>query len=285
VDHISPQPTPNAGRGGNDKEDRKGKAVVGNMYDKGKDDCFKFGGWGHYAVVCPTRDQKFTLMCGDTAPKLVDQQPPSEKSYSDEEVVEEVLEGSQLPMCVIRHTLTGKQTEEREQEDWLRNNIFHTRVEHKGKALNLIIDNGSGMNVVSQEVIRKMQLPIEAHPIPYKLSWVDDTSIPMRQRCLVTFSLGQHYQDAIWCDVIPMTACHVLLGRPWLYDRKVKYDGYTNTYSFLFNGRKIVLQPLRIQEFDPPKKESHEGFLSSLSGSRTCFVLVSKPTQPTEDAE
>jgi len=182
VDRFPPQTAPQASRGGADREDRKGKAVVNSRYDKSKEECFKCGGRGHFAVVCQSRDQrdqKFTLVCSDTTPKPDGDVPLSEDSGSDDEVPEEVLEGSRLPVCVIRRALTGKRMEEREQEDWLRNNIFHTRVEHKGKALNLIIDNGSGMNVVSQEIIRKLKLPFETHPSPYKLSWVDDTSIPV----------------------------------------------------------------------------------------------------------
>ena len=41
-----------------------------------------------------------------------------------------------------------------------------------------------------------------------------------------------------------MDACHVLLGRPWLYDRRVMHDGYLNTYSFNHNNRRIVLTPM-----------------------------------------
>jgi hypothetical protein len=83
---------------------------MNNKYDKGKEECFKCGGRGHFAVVCPTRDQKFTLVCSDAAPK---EEPnngalPSEDDDSDEEVPVEVLEGSHLPVCVIRRVLTGK---------------------------------------------------------------------------------------------------------------------------------------------------------------------------------
>jgi hypothetical protein len=56
--------------------------------------------------------------------------------------------------------------------------------------------------------------------------------------------------DEAWCDIIPMTVCHMLLGRPWLYDRKVSYNGYTNTYSFQYKGKKLVLLPLPISDFE-----------------------------------
>ncbi|XP_023761648.1 uncharacterized protein LOC111910088 [Lactuca sativa] len=42
-----------------------------------------------------------------------------------------------------------------------------------------------------------------------------------------------------------MDACHLLLGRPWQYDRKVNHDGRANSYSFMFEGVKITLVPSR----------------------------------------
>lgn len=40
--------------------------------------------------------------------------------------------------------------------------------------------------------------------------------------------------------MILMKACHLLLGRSWLYNMWVRYNGYKNTYSFVFNGRKVT---------------------------------------------
>lgn len=40
-----------------------------------------------------------------------------------------------------------------------------------------------------------------------------------------------------------MDACHLLLGRPWEYYRRVIHDGYLNTYTFKFNNRSFTLKP------------------------------------------
>ena len=107
------------------------------------------------------------------------------------------------------------------------------------------------MNVISETAVKRLELKMEKHPNPYRINWVNDTnSILVKHRCQIKFSLGKNYADEAWCDVIPMTVCHMLLGRPWLYDRKVFYDGYTNTYSFNFKGKKFVLEPLHISEFE-----------------------------------
>ena len=42
-----------------------------------------------------------------------------------------------------------------------------------------------------------------------------------------------------------MDACHLLLERPWQYDRKVIHDGGKNTYTFWKDGSKIILLPLK----------------------------------------
>jgi hypothetical protein len=60
---------------------------------------------------------------------------------------------------------------------------------------------------------------------------------------LVTFSIGK-YLDEVLCDVVPMHASHILLGRPWPYDRRVTHDGFKNMYSFVKGGKTIKLAPL-----------------------------------------
>ena len=61
------------------------------------------------------------------------------------------------------------------------------------------------------------------------------------RRVRVPFSIGKKYKDEIWCDVVEMDVFHLLLGRPWQYDRAVQHDGQTNLYSFMFEGTKIIL--------------------------------------------
>ncbi|GKG05971.1 hypothetical protein Tco_0326057 [Tanacetum coccineum] len=43
-------------------------------------------------------------------------------------------------------------------------------------------------------------------------------------------------------------ACHLLLGRPWEYDRDTTHYGRAKTYSFLFDGVKITLMPNKPKE-------------------------------------
>ncbi|XP_019423019.1 PREDICTED: uncharacterized protein LOC109332490 [Lupinus angustifolius] len=68
------------------------------------------------------------------------------------------------------------------------------------------------------------------------------------------------YMDSVVCDVVDMDASHLLLGRPWQYDKKTSHDGRTNKFSFEHQNRKVVLSPLSPkQEFGDvfPKEVPH----------------------------
>ena len=41
-----------------------------------------------------------------------------------------------------------------------------------------------------------------------------------------------------------MHAGHILLGRPWQFDRKVNHDGFKNRYFFVKDTKTITLVPL-----------------------------------------
>jgi len=72
----------------------------------------------------------------------------------------------------------------------------------------------------------------------------------VNKQVLITFAIGK-YKDEVLCDVVPMEANHILLGRPWKYDRHVLHDGLTNKMTFTFQGHKVTLKPLS-------RKEVHE---------------------------
>ncbi|XP_027364606.1 uncharacterized protein LOC113871707 [Abrus precatorius] len=53
-----------------------------------------------------------------------------------------------------------------------------------------------------------------------------------------------NYKDEVICDVVPMEASHLLLGRPWQFDKNVTHSGSSNKISFIHNSKKITLIPL-----------------------------------------
>ncbi|GJZ89025.1 reverse transcriptase domain-containing protein [Tanacetum coccineum] len=91
------------------------------------------------------------------------------------------------------------------------------------------------------------------------------------------FSIDKNYKDEVWCEVIPMDAAHILLGRPWQFDRKTKHDGFQNTYRFKKDGVNITLVPFDFRQTHAEgsnlfmKKTDFEGLVKT---SPYVFTLV-----------
>ncbi|XP_076913989.1 uncharacterized protein LOC143572824 [Bidens hawaiensis] len=100
------------------------------------------------------------------------------------------------------------------------------------------------------------------------------------KRALVSYSVGTTYKDDIWCDVVSMDACHLLLGRPCEYERNIEHNGWFNSYNFLFGGVKITLVPSKPKQL----ATKHSGnmltisqFEDELGKTNSVFVLIGKP--------
>jgi hypothetical protein len=74
--------------------------------------------------------------------------------------------------------------------------------------------------------------------------------VSVTKQFLVDIKIGG-YNDKILYDVIPMDVCHLLLGRPWQYDRNVVHDGRMNTYTLEKDGRTHRLLPIKDKEMKP----------------------------------
>ena len=114
----------------------------------------------------------------------------------------------------------------------------------------MIVDKGSYSNMVAEEIVTKFNLKAKQYKIQLFLK---GSGLKVSKKCLVSFSISKSYKDEVWCDVIPMDACHLLLGRPWQYDRNVSHDGLKNMYSFVKDNVLIVLTALK-QESKPFKE-------------------------------
>ncbi|KAK1595928.1 hypothetical protein QYE76_007778 [Lolium multiflorum] len=208
--------------------------------------CFKCGAQGHKSFECKntrvmiTRDDGDVEYLSEGEYEALVQAATSheEDDLEDQEQVLCVHDAS--PSLVVTKVLTTHALPNEDQ----RCNIFQTRAGINGKSIKVIIDGGSCHNLASTELCTKLNLPLRKHPHPYHVQWLSDNgNVKIQHTVTISFKIGA-YEDTIDCDVVPMTVCHMLLGRPWQYDKKANHDGYTNAYSFKVNDKTYILRPM-----------------------------------------
>ena len=180
--------------------------------------CYKCQGYGHLAASCPSF-VKITIIDGT----------PTEATESDSEytylpdVETDEKSRDDVGLNCIRPTSSTHlsvvkcvPSPPKEKVDWKRTTIFHTFNKIGDKSCKVIVYSESCIDAISSRLCENLRLeiilhhPFIPHPHPFNVSWIDCTTLEVKQQCLVTVSFN-HYKDKIWCDVITM---NMGLGRP-----------------------------------------------------------------------
>ena len=79
---------------------------------------------------------------------------------------------------------------------------------------------------------------------------------------------------------------HILLGRPWLFDRNVKHYGGENTYALMVGKKEVVLKSMTLAEMDKFKVSKPKVFEGKDLEAKNYGVATEatkiKPDQPIE---
>ncbi|KAL4310635.1 hypothetical protein GQ457_01G020680 [Hibiscus cannabinus] len=160
-------------------------------------------------------------------------QSVNEEQENDEDDIKFTTNGEIL---VVKRSLNMQPS----QDDQQRENIFHTRFCVNDKVCIVIIDAGSFTNVASTLMVEKLGLMTTAHPDPCKLQWLNNGGeIKVTKQVIVPFFIGR-YKDEVLCDVCSMDACHLLLGRPWQFYKRVNSIELPAAISSLLQDYKDV---------------------------------------------
>ena len=121
---------------------------------------------------------------------------------------------------------------------------------------------------MSVEVKRKLNLKCIPHPTPYQVSWLQKgQQVNGTEQCLLSFQIG-NFSKQILNDVVEMDTCHVLLGRPWMFDKKVFHDCRENTYEFIKDRECYKFLPIIKHKMDCSNKKN-------LHNSNNRFMIYS----------
>jgi hypothetical protein len=121
--------------------------------------------------------------------------------------------------------------------------IFHIRVISKHTKIDTLFDTGSQANLISKDIVKKLNLETTPHPKPYPLGWICDIAkLHVTRRCKLRFSITANYIDEVELDVIPLDICGIVLGSPYLYDRRKIFHRHENKYHLFKNGVEYIVR-------------------------------------------
>jgi hypothetical protein len=101
-------------------------------------------------------------------------------------------------------------SEPEEQEEG--EHAFHSHMWVKGALLHFIVDSGSQKNMISAEVVKRLDLSMTPHPQPYNIGWLrQERYLCVSQQCRLPYDI-KPFKDKVLCDIDPLEFCDVLLG-------------------------------------------------------------------------
>jgi hypothetical protein len=133
-------------------------------------------------------------------------------------------------------------------DEYKRNELFHIRVITHNVKVDTLVDSGSQVNLISEEVVNNLGLETKSHPKPYPLGWIcGDNNLQVTKQCKIKFAITSKYHDEVELDIVPLGICGIVLGRPYLYDRKDIFYREDNKYCFKKDGKEYIVHDHRMK--------------------------------------
>jgi hypothetical protein len=111
-----------------------------------------------------------------------------------------------------------------------------------------LFDNGSQVNLILEVIVKKLGLKTTSHVKPYPFSWVcEDAKLQLTKQCKIKFAITSMFIDKVELDVVPLEICAIVLGSPYLYDRKSIFYIEENKYQLFKCGIEYIFISHRIK--------------------------------------
>jgi hypothetical protein len=64
----------------------------------------------------------------------------------------------------------------------------------------------------------------------------------VERQCVLKFSINAQFIDEVELDVVPLDICGIVLGSPYLYDRKAIFYPKDNNYHLTKDGKEYIVR-------------------------------------------
>ena len=129
------------------------------------------------------------------------------------------------------------------QDDDTRIEIFHIRVVSKHTKIDTLFDSDSQANLISEDLVKRLNLETITHPRPYPLVWIcKNEKLHVTRKCILRFAINSNFLDEVKLDVVSLKISGIVLGSPYLYDRRVVFHRHDNKYHLFKNVIEYIVR-------------------------------------------
>jgi len=159
-----------------------------------------------------------------------------------------------------------------EENERRRHELFHIRVISKYQKIDTLFDSGSQVNLISEAIVRKLGLATTPHKKPYPLGQLNDKAqLQVTRQCKLKFSFGSAFLDEVELDIIPLDKFGIVLGSPYLYDRKAIFYRAENKYLLVKDGIEYFV---RAHKLNNNYTHINSGQMARMINSCKQFLLM-----------
>jgi hypothetical protein len=164
-----------------------------------------------------------------------------------------------------------------------RSELFHIRVITHNVKVDTLVDSASQANLISEDVVNNLGLETKSHPKPYPLGWIcGDNNLQVTKQCKIKFAIASNYVDEVELDIVPLDICGIVLGSPYLYDRKAIFYKEENKYCFKKDGKEYIVCAHRMKT---DRSFAATGQLKRMVNASKSLTLMSITKQGINDAK
>jgi len=135
-----------------------------------------------------------------------------------------------------------------EEHERKRHDLFNIQVISKNQKIDTLFDSGSQVNLISEAIVKKIGLATTPHKKSYPLGWLNDKAqLQVTRQCKLKFSFGSTFADEVELDIIPLDIYGIVLGSPYLYDRKPIFYRAEIKYLLVKDGIKYFVRSHKLK--------------------------------------
>ena len=117
------------------------------------------------------------------------------------------------------------------------------RVTSKHTKIDTLFDSGSQANFIFEDLGKKFNIETIPHHKPCPLGWIfKNLNLQVTRKCILWFAITINFIGEVELDVVLLDISGIVLGSPYLYDKRSIFYRHENKYHLFKHGVEYIVR-------------------------------------------